>query len=47
MKPTPFYVQYFALAEQNSNDPLYQMQKICRHSREGGNPDLSARKFIE
>ncbi|MBW8006659.1 hypothetical protein EZZ75_04200 [Neisseria meningitidis] len=36
--PAPFYVQHFALAEQNSNDPLYQMQKICRHSRERGNP---------
>ncbi|AUX06312.1 restriction endonuclease subunit M [Neisseria meningitidis] len=30
-----------------SADPLYQMQKICRHSRERGNPDPSARKFIE
>ncbi|ARC07482.2 restriction endonuclease subunit M [Neisseria meningitidis] len=45
--PAPFYVQHFALAEQNSNDPLYQMQKICRHSRERGNPDPSAWKFIE
>ncbi|WP_257618516.1 hypothetical protein, partial [Neisseria meningitidis] len=30
-----------------SKDPLYQMQKICRHSRERGNPDPSAWKFIE